>query len=578
MKTYLISLACLLLGTLAGWLSQDKPDVPPAAPPSTRISSRMANERQRANSFAVPPEVAARLSLLDAARTPDERLFAVIHLAQTLPVSDFASWYDAKWLSHSAKGTLAVFQKILRERWLEENPAELLEIAVRRDWKLAPDLAGQWARLDPDAALAFLGGLPGDEKHAGIRCKVAISLARERPEEALAIIAAHGTPGTDFAKWDDAILELARHHPQLLESAKLPDGLTDRVPVMLAASRLEQDFSSGLQALLDSPDGLGCFSKVIQQGQDESSGYVHSALSENLLKHLDRLPPEWIQKLATLDDFRPSNPEAWLAVDFGALGLSEAAAGLFQDKLWRAMAGINPEGVLDALAKSPSGPTRPSSEALIDALYRLDGNSSEAFQKHLDLVLGTATDPQFLFRLKFLQEQVDARRNQATEQRPSPASLLEMVTSGARFSEEEINQMKQQIGSLSIETPAELREIQGKLSAMDPSQLAKLGEYWDDFDGKLPLQDRARIAEAMIASQPSDHTRVATDIATSMLGEDSLAAGRWVAGLPAGEARTWASRNLAYRWLKVDAPAANRWIDSLPANERAELRKFVESN
>jgi len=60
-------------------------------------------------------------------------------------------------------------------------------------------------------------------------------------------------------------------------------------------------------------------------------------------------------------------------------------------------------------------------------------------------------------------------------------------------------------------------------------------------------------------------------VAANWALDDAPAAARWTTALPEGEAKIWATWNLARQWHRVDAPAAMRWASAQPASTRAVI-------
>jgi hypothetical protein len=105
------------------------------------------------------------------------------------------------------------------------------------------------------------------------------------------------------------------------------------------------------------------------------------------------------------------------------------------------------------------------------------------------------------------------------------------------------------------------------------------GKLVAEHDG-LPMEFHGD-AIRCLAATPEQHPGIigtATSYALEWSRNDPVAAGAWVRGLPAGEAREWAQKNLAVQWSATYPAAAERWLKSLPKNEQAPAREFMNKS
>jgi pyruvate/2-oxoglutarate dehydrogenase complex dihydrolipoamide acyltransferase (E2) component len=69
----------------------------------------------------------------------------------------------------------------------------------------------------------------------------------------------------------------------------------------------------------------------------------------------------------------------------------------------------------------------------------------------------------------------------------------------------------------------------------------------------------------------SQAAKLTTDYVVELGKEDPEKAGGWIEGLPDGEAKWYAARNLQSVWSLYDPAAAERWVKSLPAATREKV-------
>lgn len=176
---------------LAGWWQANLPGNPDVSNPSavpTR-SSRPPRPPRNASRKAEPEHVRRLLAPVRAARTPEERQRAAIHLALTLPVAELAAWFDAEWYPFRDGIDVNVFYRLTRQRWQEEDPAGYLNRALVKKPDDTNEAAHLWAKRDPEAALAWLHALTDPRDFTAMADSVYYSLAMARPALALAEIA-----------------------------------------------------------------------------------------------------------------------------------------------------------------------------------------------------------------------------------------------------------------------------------------------------------------------------------------------------------------------------------------------------
>ena len=66
--------------------------------------------------------------------------------------------------------------------------------------------------------------------------------------------------------------------------------------------------------------------------------------------------------------------------------------------------------------------------------------------------------------------------------------------------------------------------------------------------------------------------------AVNLLNTDTAKATSWVSGIPEGEVKLQAQKNLAYNWRNYEPEAAQKWVESLPTSERAQVEEFLKNH
>jgi hypothetical protein len=572
MNRSFLPIICLVLGTIAGWFSATNPAEETSKTEPTRLSPRQERDRSRTKSLAIPPDIAARLAPIHAARSPEERLRAIIHLARTIPVSELHRWYDAKWLKFQDGGDLNVFYEITRNRWLTEDPTGIMERALAKDWSNFGELANRWARTDPDTALAYFQSIKNPADRKRFEQSMVAALAATRPDEVLRMIDGFIDPNQGDYHWIGALKALADHHPGLLESADLPHNLRDTARTMLVRSRLERDFNGEFNRLIASPDGHADFLKAINDHD------IATKFSKELLAQIHRFPADWFNVLASQSHFLTrDNAEAWLELDLQALGMTETNSNNFRNTAWQLLAQTNPSKVLESLTDLESPTDRNIDSYLTIALRTLNRKSPEEAAQWL-AHYESRTDNE---SLKQQLQQAMASDAQA-RQKPTAESLLQNF--------QQSTTERSSLFSLQNEyqnaPPDVQKEFTNSILAMEPESLSQIGYSNESYHfNRFPTALQANLINSMIEHPPAEATPEqqrnlitnASTLAIKWVIEDPGAASRWVAQLPVGEPRQWALRNVALNWMPYDPIRSEAWLKQLPASDQADVQEFLES-
>jgi hypothetical protein len=569
---FLVPAVCAAFA-FAGWhvAGEKKPasahasakDAPPRQ--TKRSSPRTSGARD------MPAEVRERLARIHAARTPEDRMRATLELAHSLSVSEMERWYVAEWFNFHDGMESTVFYRITRARWLAEDPAGLMAYSLRRNSEKTYEVAGQWAKQDPAAALAFLVSTKKDPADfQRLVYAMAGPLAAADPALALQqVLKLRALLGeSQGGALTQMIGELAKHSPELLkrESATWPASLQKIASNQLVVASLKSDFAVGIAGLRDAPDGKKRFFNAIEN---------NSELFKEMAKHPDKLPPGWFAEAASGSPYYVVNedPEKWLKTDLAALGFDDQKAKQLRNYALSYFASKNPEGALAMLA----GDELDENQRLnllgnsLANLARKDMSRAEEWAARL-------SDP------KEIEQARQAIENAALEgpgkTPPTPAAWLAGLDGKDSNSMWQYSRLTQSWDREQLaDAVREFNQLPADRKSAIASKLVTSGDYG-------PPELRAAALSQMLEDPPpaepnggdfGQMTRQASRLVSSWGRKDPVAAGRWVNSLPAGEARLWAAKNLASQWAEYEPAAARQWAAGLPADERKQVDAYLES-
>lgn len=571
MKTTILPIAMILLGGAIGFLSVPNGPIH-AQEESTRLSPRKARDRSRSTTHAVPPEIAEKLRPIHTAKNPAERLRAVIHLANTLPIGELAKWYDAKWLTLQDGGDLNVFYEITRNRWIAEDPGSILDRARLKNWSNLGDITTRIAQTNPDFALEYLETVKNPSDRKNLLANMAQGLGESRPEALLHLAATQFDSTQGTYTWASAFLAIAKSQPGLLENPALPPELRNLARTSLTSTRLEANFGAELSNLLKSPTGLSDLTAILE---DYNFSRKHSS---SLLDHLAQLPPDWLNHLGQRSYYLgQKDPASWITTDLEALGMIESTAKDLRQRAWQQLASGTPSEFFALYNKLNKEPIESQINAISNALRTLTWKNQGQAQEWLDYYLARTDDENTRKILRDSVSQAD------TSEKLDPESLRERL----KDANNDAGQLSNLPYDLSNAGPQVMQEFRSSVTSMTTEEQAKFARNYSEHDlSRFPIDIQANLIEAMIQHPPDEPTEnlerriwyQASQLATSWGTEDPVAASRWVTQLPAGEPRQWALRNLATSWMPYEPAAAEAWLKKLPAADQTDVRQFLESN
>ncbi|WP_367872045.1 hypothetical protein [Luteolibacter sp. Populi] len=548
--------ASFAVAAVGGWLAAGRGE---ALPVTDLAAPAKSPDRKRIPGSAreMPPEVVARLATVRAAGTPDERLRAMTLLAQSLPVSELAAWYEAGWIPRRQTVDSLQFYHITGKRWLAEDGEGMVRYHLAKDRNRLADACSDWGWQDPTAAFKLLDETKDPQDFGLLVSALAGSAAKGDPPQGLARILRYEaalkenlrSSGADFMiDW------IALEAPELLERESIgwPDRLRKRALFEITQNSLKKDFAGAVADLAGKADGKEKF----------LAAAVSWELKDQLAAHLDKLPEGWLPAL--LDSRNGNhlvrdNPDRWFDADYAGMGISEKKARELRAAAAKEMAYRNPERLPEILAADLEPAARDNLiRACLTRLQTADPAKAVQMRDHI----GLAPDMDGLWG-KVVAE---APSQGPLKRLDSPSQIGELakwsrddksfaISGMQAWDEGEIQQAIKALGSL----PAEDRRVLvDTLTDTDSPGLlrAESIRYLIEDQGGAPVNER-RLRESC---------RFASDWGV----REPRAAARWVESLPDGESRLWMAKNVAAAWGNYDPQGAAKWVDSLGLKEKLD--------
>ncbi len=559
-----------------GWKLADQPAHPAASQPE--IATRSADRPTRSNRRGGAPEaVRQRMAALRAIASPDDRLRATMALARSLPVSEIPAWLDGRWFPAGEGFDLILFNKLLKERWQQEDPDGLLAWSFKNSPSQARDTLNAWAKTDPQRALAFLKEHPNRE----VEIQVLAEMAKTNPALALQALGELSAVGKSDSGMGDYYLrelvqQLAKSSPAALEAAlaSLPPKLRTQAETALIRGRMATSFATEIRKLWERPDGW----KIFQSFDSDGRG----TLTGQLFAELANLPPAWRAAMAE-NSYRMMNgtgAEKWCTADLEGAGFTAAQASSIRRTALSRIASSAPETALKLMADMD-----------LDTTYRHNAISNLFANFH-----GSPEQAETLLALLGSDEE----REQARSHLPAARAA------GAEQAPPKIEQPADwlaQAGAVDPKSgPFDFYQYLQILRNWDAEKIAALGSQFKT----LPDDQKRQVAQVLTRNsgfaeniqslqgealrylianpaapveggQSSTNPTIsqASQFAVNWAKNDPTAASDWVQSLPAGDARLWAQKNLAANWAQVDPEATDHWLGTLPAADRTQVREFM---
>lgn len=570
----LVAVAAFLATAAVGWnLGGESKAAAPLAPAPFGSTAKTSVRAERDKGRYGPPDYVrdAMKSIRNAGST-EGRMRATIELAGTLPAADIAAWLDGHWFDTGDGFDLTLFNKILKQRWGQEDPEGLVVWGLKNDSLAATGVLREWATSDPQRLIEFYRKNPNDAMELQSLSEVANSdpaLAIGRLQEMIA----RGIPAS-ASGYDEFLLgNLAAKSPAALEAVleSLPGAWKTKAEMALTGERLKTSFDDEIRKLWARQDGWKLFERF---GQLEGVG-------DHLLGELANLPASWRDSIASNVSrvLSGSNAETWIGADLEGSGFTEEQADRIRIGALQSMGYQKLDRTLELLAGMDLGDS--DRRSVISSVFSFARDPVEAER---------------LMELLDSDEDREAARIARVESRPAgfvsvpnvemPADWLSQAgeidsRSGASYPLISIleNWDKHRIADLTVQFRSMPEEGKRKVATMlsgqgydgvglDPVLKAEAIRY-------LVANPAEQAADGQ-AGQRSQEDYLASVHAVNWAAKDPVAASEWVQTLPAGDAKLWAQKNLAKNWAQYDPDAAGQWVASLPAAARKEVEGFMK--
>lgn len=574
--------ACSLLflaTAFAGWQiggsgTDENPEAAPASGHDAKRALRPTSGRSR---FGTPPHASSAVSGIAAIKDPRERLRATIALVGSIPIEELSDWLEQRWFEQRGF-ELTLFNKLAKERWQDEDPEGFLAWAAEEDSGSFQSLLASWSASDPQRVIDYYRNDPDAQTYQVVNSITEI--ARNDPQAALAglrELRESGRVSEDIQHYtNDLFEELAKNSPELLKGSidSLDDQLRSQAEAALFRQDLRNDFSSAVADMSERTDGWNLFSNGLRQDP---------SLVAKALEDLDRLPEAWLAELRQSPNhlMRPESAEQWFELDLAGLGFSDDQAKRARSYAIQYVQSSDPARALELLQEGDfDDETRTRQIQGMFQSYSHDPEMSESLMASLNsesdrkIARSVAETAQESFNTQPTQPQTAASwiaqaREGETEnsgrlgyaiQSMSPQELATLNTEFQRMSTEDKDNVARAMASALRYNSNQAHEITG-------AAISHLVEH--------PIAEDELGNDPFLQHMNIDH--LASTHAARLTAENPDRARQWVETLPAGEARTWAMRNVALTWSQYDPTSTRQWLRQLPEDTRSDLQSFLEN-
>jgi hypothetical protein len=485
-----------------------------------------------------------KLDVIKRAGSSEERLRATYELAMNLPVSEIQAWLEGR-LFDAGGYELTLFSHILTERWKAEDPGGFIAWRAKERSGFPAGILAEWAAREPQQVMDFLR----ERVEPGFALQALTTLAGKDPAlaaQGLREIAAKCVGQGESYPLRELMKKLAATAPGTLEGllATLPPEIREKGEQALIQKRLTESFADEFPKLANHPDGWKIF---------EASLSENPSLRDRLLENIGSIPASWRYAMArNASSYVSSQPEKWFHADLEAAGFSAEDAKNIRRRALMGIASRKPQ----------------EAAALLDSM-----ELSAAERANLQQHIGVYTE---------LRQQAEpGKRPQVADQ---PGDWLKQV---AELDPQKGNSYAyySEMRTWDAGRIAELNKQFDTLSADQKTAVAtNLTKSGYDFDPNFTRKAIEHLVTVPVDPERKregravDPVRLASSHAVQWSKNDPDAASAWVNGLPAGEAKNWAQKNLAAEWIQYDFDEANRWIKALPARERQEVETFLKQD
>lgn len=555
---------------IVGW-SLGGGSVSPAPSSARPLAQARKNERPARPSrlSAAASAAGARLAPVRGAATPEARMRATIDLANSLPVSEFGTWMEGGYFNLRGGAELTLFTKILMERWMKEDPEGLVEWSLKNDTYQSHELLSKWSEKEPQRAIAFFKSHP----HAEQEMSMLQSLAKSHPDLALRRfleITATGVSSGNSSRAYRFMQALAESSPAALEAslASLPPVLRSQAETALSGRRLVSSFATEIRALWELPNGWKIF--------EENAGQ-NSKMAAGVFDELANLPPAWRSSLTSNSYYfiDESTAEKWLNADLTSYGFTpEQEKSLKRNALGQMDRG-KPEEIFKRMAEMDLDDD--GRRNLISNVFAFQSQNPEKAEA-LVALLGSEADRD-LARSIIKDRTID--QDESTPDKPE--EWLERLGDLDPKNSNPYSLMS----AIQNWDPVKLSELKSKFNGMPDDKKQTVAQIITNNDSVSTRGSEIHgMALHYLVSHPvelpEDQRNSGKDIIAASSGyvvhlalDNPDAATEWIRTLPAGDAKSWAEKNLATNWAQYDPKAVEQWLKTLPVSSREEVKKHM---
>ncbi|QJE98695.1 hypothetical protein [Luteolibacter luteus] len=573
--------AIFVAASLAGWnLTSTRSSKAPRTPTAGTIASAQDNKRAergpRGN--GVPDYVRETMVVLRAS-SPEQRMRATIDLATTMPMADLSEWLDKRWFDMSEGFDVALFQKIAMQRWEAEDREGFIAWNIKNNPDRAEALIASWAKEHPALALSFF------MTHTNPRLEVMTlgDLAASEPELALEhLVKMLKRPDTGETEgyFDSGIFrKIAEKDPALLEASldSLPFSWRLQAESIVVGRRMKESFTDELRKLAARPDGWKLFENAMNLTGD---------LKTRLVEELQNLPDSWKKNISNQAYLfiNQANARQWLDLDLDTMDIPDAQKRHLRSTAMQNHASKNPIETLGLVDQFELD--KEARQNLISGIIANNPKMIREDSEKLISALGSEEDRE-------IARSLIAKRQEIGDSPPkvaAPNDWLEQVSATQSRNGSDYLFMlrdwdKEKIAALS----------DGFQRMPDEKKLAVANVIAAAHDYGIDSGLRGEAIRYLVAQPPApkeesgesnpdpsrygpeiNPTQEASRYAVALCGKDPDAAARWVQSLPRGDAKQWATKNLAANWRNYDPQATQEWLNSLPSGERKEVEAYLK--
>jgi len=563
-------------------------------------SARQAGAN-RSPAAAPHDEAAARLSAIHSSKDPQERMRATIALANSLPRSEFIAWLDGDLFGRSASADAFVFRELLISRLEMEDPAAYIQWCRGNKEINFEELIASFVRDNPEALLEYFKLHPDSE----MQWKSIAMLGNVNPELALQHLVQMAEAGTllDGNDCNSTLRQLANQAPDALERVihLLPDHIRLSAETELVTVRMDTDFAGEFEKLINRGEGFRIFKRLFMNDFYSRSASKSDVYITQLLEMSGSIPDSWRSQMLGYWFVTRHNAWIWLEADLESLGFNAEQSLKARTNALKSLRPMDPETTLNLMQKFgiPNSDRDPIIAGLIGQAKADADKSAE------------------LMRLLTSEEERTLLRNAVAEHASSRQEIDESVQETQRIRAikqpekwfAEVAALNREGSDSPVDFHSLMNDYKMTLMFMHPDQRAEFGKHFQSMPND---ETKAALARILIANDmgrgvyhtplapealryfisnpevplalPSDYPRLrlarnsliglASDYVFDIAERDPGTAAQWIANLPAGEPKLWATKALQAGWSTFDPEAAENWIRTLPSSTRAELQNL----